>query len=409
MLLLWLTFSLTTKISLENRISLDINHTNFDITSHYVTIKTPTDHQPMETSSLSFTMPMHCITYYETHLAKNSLLQNITVNTLGECVAYCKYTKNCGVFSFHLLTKKCSFYPKSAEVRRNSRKKLHLATGQIDCVECLGDEKDIVEQSKNGIYIRSMENKCLAVTNTLVPSNKTKGFKLAWRSCWHADRWVFEWTERQFFNNKTKTLHKLLTISKFKSDWALEWHVSNGLHIVFLARKRAFTHKGILFRKSLSFKFETCIFEIQVPGVQISYLYFNEETYECLSGVRFALQNKNRVCPLKQFSVINGEAVNENKVPFFLPDSIVTVRCRPGYGILSQKFTSYQDVECSVNNLPKPCTSIEMREDEDWEAITIYLLLIIFVAITPLFCCMVAVVLRIFCRKKRAEEDIQGN
>ena len=75
--------------------------------------------------------------------------------------------------------------------------------------------------------------------------------------------------------------------------------------------------------------------------------------YNSLMSVNLKITVRNETCPLRRFVVKNGEVVNENKVPYFLPGETVIIRCQPGYVVKSFNYTSYQIVTCKERARPR--------------------------------------------------------
>ena len=91
------------------------------------------------------------------------------------------------------------------------------------------------------------------------------------------------------------------------------------------------------------------------------------DSYNSLTSVNLKIPVRNEKCPLRRFVVKNGEVVNENKVPYFLPGETVIIRCQPGYGVKSFNYTSYQIVTCKERARPRPCSLIKNRVERKSE------------------------------------------
>ena len=85
------------------------------------------------------------------------------------------------------------------------------------------------------------------------------------------------------------------------------------------------------------------------------------ESYNSLTSVNLKISVRNETCPIRRFIVKNGEVVNENKVPYFLPGETVIIRCQPGYGVKLFNHTSYQIVTCKERARPRPCSLVKTR------------------------------------------------
>ena len=132
-------------------------------------------------------------------------------------------------------------------------------------------------------------------------------------------------------------------------------------------------------------------------------------------SVNLKIPVRNEICPLRRFVVKNGEVVNENKVPYFLPGETVIIRCQPGYGVKSFNYTSYQIVTCKERARPRPCslvkTMVERRSEEELVKCKIYLVVIIVMSIMLLRGVLVSLARNCKCKARvsSGNDDLQND
>ena len=324
------------------KISISAGDANGDVT------------RPMTSFPLNGASQQQCVSYNGFYLNKTTLIIAIKVNTLKHCSNYCRFTRYCQMFSFHFGTRTCSLH-RQTPPKLGVKPYLNLAIGNMNCLECLGDINDIVEHSKSGILIEGRDRRCMTATNTEYNlANKTNGYKLKWGACHKADKWVMNWTSND---------RDFISISKLNSDWGLDGTFIPGYgYFAYLTKKEAISNKGLLIMRNSWIFGDECTFGMEGPLAdgRYKYLYFGDPAYHYMTmGLAFSVPIVNLTCHAKQFWVRNGELVNKNKLPFFLPNSSVTIRCKPGYGIKALGFLSYQDVTCAPNVRPRHCSRIE--------------------------------------------------
>ena len=137
--------------------------------------------------------------------------------------------------------------------------------------------------------------------------------------------------------------------------------------------------------------------------------------YNSLMSVNLKIPVRNEICPLRRFVVKNGEVVNENKVPYFLPGETVIIRCQPGYGVKSFNYTSYQIVTCKERARPRPCsvvkTMVERRSEEELVKCKIYLVVTIVMSIMLLRGVLVSLARNCKCKARvsSGNDDLQND
>ena len=319
-----------------------------------------------------------CITYDGAYLTTSSLIFSFSVSDLQSCWRYCRHDKQCVIFTFQVISRNCSLH-RMALPEYGVKPKRNLAIGSLDCLDCLEHDVDrVVERSKAGILIQNYNKKCLAASDYKVTVDNSEVIELNWGKCSQENLWIIYWTNHEQIGTKIGSVQ----ISKLNSTWGLDWKLKNKSqkYEVYLTKKQKIAKNHIILKKSTLFEEEPCKFSIEgIKDGMSSYLNFGAELRYFLNGITFSVLT-NYKCPFNQFLVKNGVIVSSNKLPYFLPDSTVTIRCHPGYGIKELNFSTYQDVKCSKNRRPKPCSRIKQGVVDERETKTIYLGL----ALTPL-------------------------
>ena len=295
---------------------------------------------------------------------KSGFIQGFKTEKIDQCWHYCKLTTDCKLFSFHVISRNCSLF---------SRDKLTTQQGffifcevvvaKMSCLECLGGAVKIIEWSQAGVLIEMPKSgKCLAVSKTKVngSGDGREGFELTSVSCPQGNLWEINQNDDQ----------KSYRISLLKSNWSLEWKLSthHSAGFVFLAKSSNNSGQILYMKKSNWMSWEICRFHILGSGGLILYNVQSPSPseYKSLISVGFKLPTDNKSCSLRRMQVKNGEVLNENNVPFFLPGSTVTIRCKPGFGFKALNYSSRRTVEC-VGNIRHSysCSNIRIREERD--------------------------------------------
>ena len=353
---------------------------NIDMSSNVTTDKTEfisvqTEHPPAIIGSNN-----SCIDYSVHNTPNKNFLQMFKIDDLKKCWNYCKHTRGCLFFSFQLITRRCSLYTKLSIVRHKSRD-FTLVVGDMICLQCLGNVDQVVNKSQTGLLIEREElGKCLAVSRTRVNLTDAAGFKLVWKYCSQASLWTMHY---RYDNNS-----RFVRVTLHDSDWGLETKIDpnskENSPSVYLALLKNTTRQIVSVDESLLMINEKCRFDFlgltMLDGNRVKWnLFFDAnfmESYNSLTSVNLKIPVRNEKCPLRRFVVKNGEVVNENKVPYFLPGETVIIRCQPGYGVKSFNYTSYQIVTCKERVRPRPCSLIknrvERRSEEEFGICKIY-------------------------------------
>ena len=360
-----------------------------------------------------------CIDYSVHNTPNQNFLHKFKIDDINKCWNYCKFTSSCLFFSFQLITRRCSLYSRLSIVPHKSRD-FTVVVGDLICLQCLGNVDQVVNKSQTGLVIEREElGKCLAVSRIRVNLTDAAGFKLVWRSCSQASLWTIHY---RYDNNS-----HFVRVTLHDTDWGLETKIDpNNLEnrpLVYLAPLKNTTRQIISLHESFLIKDKKCRFDFfaltMLDGDRVTWKIFFDTnamgSYDSLMSVNLKIPVRNETCPLRRFVVKNGEVVNENKVPYFLPGETVIIRCQPGYGVKSFNYTSYQIVTCKERSRPRTCslvkTRVERRSEEEFVKCKIYLVVIIVMSILLLRGVLVYLARNSRCKAKASSgnDDLQNN
>ena len=341
------------------------------------------------------------------------------IDDLNKCWNYCKLTSSCQFFSFQLITRRCSLYTKLSIVLYKTRD-FTLVVGDMICLQCLGNVDQVVSKSQTGLLIEREElGKCLAVSRTRVNLTDAAGFKLVWKSCSQASLWPIHYR----YDNNSHCVRVIL----HDSDWGLETKIYpksfENRPLVYLAPLKNTTRQIISLHESFLMIDKKCRFDFfaltMLDGDRVKWnLFFDTnalDSYNSLMNVNLKIPVRNEICPLRRFEVKNGEVVNENKIPYFLPGETVIIRCQPGYGVKSFNYSSYQIVTCKERVRPRPCslfeTRVKRRSEEEFVKCKIYLVVIVVMSILLLRGGLVYLARNCRCKARvsSGNDDLQNN
>ena len=343
---------------------------------------------------------------------KSGFIQSFKTEIIEQCWHYCKLTTDCKFFSFHIIPRKCSLFAHNYKTRVGVFEWSKVVAAQMNCLECLGDVENISVKSQAGVLIEIPESgKCLAVSRTKVNASVDAGerFKLALVSCSKGNLWKVNRNEDQ----------KSYRISLLESNWSLEWKLSPyGFGFVFLAKSSNNLRQKMYMDKSSWFPGTICRFSISGgddDGIESGgWLLYNIEIYfphtdNSLVSVSFILPTDNQSCSFKRMQVKNGVVLNDNNVPFLLPGSSETVRCKPGFGFKALNYSSHQTVECEENRRPNYfCSKIRISEEAD-DVILHKSYLLIIVLLSTFLCFSIALIVKGKLSNKVINDNKIGN
>lgn len=337
--------------------------------------------KPQTTTAIAVHLQSQCSIYDRKPYQHSDLYGPFKVNSVKECWSYCKLEGNCKHFSFHFLTSKChlfkEFFPSNITLRH-----LNTITVDLHCSECLGELKDVVEAaSTSKVLIKHQFTfKCLVVRYVKTQLNETRsGFQLVWKSCKNASLWLFHKSKHVYtLWGDQRTLVSIS--SDVGSNLALEWRpivVSETLKFteIFITERTNSSNQLFLLYDGLSVD-KDCVFELAGPHFKAGTMEGDHFKHLFVGsfGVRNGLNkiliqlpapSKENTCTIKQYKVNSSQVLNVNAVPYFLPGSLVTVKCKSGYGVGEMNFTSQQVVECGAGVPPRSCSLIMLHKRDE--------------------------------------------
>ena len=358
----------------------------------------------MKTSEPATVLLNNSCIFYDKEIITFSSVQTFRVDIFDVCWKYCRQSVKCDVIEFNILTRNCTMV-KHYQYTYKHPQTSNIALAELECLDCSGDWNRLVKDGKSGILIRhALQKKCLAVIDVNYTGrlghidNDTYNFKLSWEKCSEADLWILNSTESDYTSRGK--IFIAVHISLINTDWKLDWKKeTDGVAFVFLAKPAEITHKGMILEKNTLNSHNDCFFRLSGYKNHLMertlYLEPNPDRKELLKGLNMATISflaplTDKSCPLEQFSVKEGELVNNDQVPYFLSGATVTLRCKPGFGVKEFNYTSYQELECAEDVRPKPCSALLLTQDQDSMVCHVYLLIV------GILSCMVILQLVIF-------------
>ena len=84
------------------------------------------------------------------------------------------------------------------------------------------------------------------------------------------------------------------------------------------------------------------------------------------SLTQFVFENPTRhafsPCPISRFEIKNGDIFNERDLPFFLPETVVTIMCKKGFVVKGLNNSTVQQIRCERDVAVKPCVPTKERK-----------------------------------------------
>ena len=309
---------------------------------------------------------------------RSSVLKSFKTTGLQHCWRYCKVMGLCEVFVFHFITRDCSLY-KNKMLKYQLESGPDIAVGMLDCLECIGEVREVIEKSKSGVLIKMLQ-RCLSVERSENGTNYN--YRLSWKDCKGADLWKLSKIENDSGASNERVFYR---ISKMNSNLELNWMIKDGrLGMIFPDIKSNISIRSIHVDKSTTVFRSVCRFKIQaflddkVHPVHLNTLDGEFPSWP-LASVSFIAPFSQERCPLRQFSIKHGVFVNSDKVPYFLPGTLVPIQCKSGYGFKALNFTPFQRVICHKGARPLPCSVIKCGMDSNERELELLCLILVLV------------------------------
>ena len=315
-------------------------------------------------------------------LSNERRLQTFKTERMSVCWQYCSIKDGCAVFEYNVITRRCSLFPQIM-TKKSRVPKYTLAVAQMSCLDCLQSVEIVMEHSKHGVLIKNQSGKlCLSTrqksegTVSTKVDNSTR-VHLTWIPCSKADTWTLTRTGET--SNQSRENGAWVEVSKFNSSLVLDWELTpEEWALVYLTKKSSLSQNKIHFSRSYLYSGLGCRFRFLGFGMTLF------PKTGSLDGISILVPSAITKCPLQQFSVANGEVINENKVPYFLEGSSVSIQCRTGFGVKALNYSYRQVIRCSQGIRPRPCstlTPVNKREHSVTPDMEIYLGIIVVLSV----------------------------
>ena len=327
-------------------------------------------------------------------------LKSFTTPGLVTCQEYCRNIPSCSAFTFTVTSPEtiCHIFQEGYE---NYTPHIGSVSANASCLVRAGCEKGrLVEESqKRGVYMQHhYSRKCLA-------ANHKEEDSLGWKECKYADLWEITEMPDGFYK-----------VQRHGSDDCLAW--LEWSHATSLRLGQLQTCNSSL---SQLFSISTAVASLPVVDDACTWTILDPDDFyisvkrqrmvnehTALISVRFATTTADQKC--KKFDVPHGTVLVEPSLPFHLPDSVIYIRCDPGYGMKGN--STYeplqppeQHVTCSPDFLPPVCSKAKKsKKSDNLDQFNLYkALLVVFVPLALSGLLVQAVV--IFSYKKRLLKD----
>ncbi|KAL5268189.1 hypothetical protein ACHWQZ_G002147 [Mnemiopsis leidyi] len=253
----------------------------------------------------------------------NITLDQFSSDTLEQCSEYCRYFAGCNYLAYRAVTSQCFLFPEPPSLPFNS-----TVYGESQCmreVEMSGrDPLKIVRKIYFGkltpeVLIKNLHtSKCLNVVDY-------EPKRLSWGSCSNSSIWE-------------------ITPVTFKETWKVIVKHAQSQKCI----KASPTMFGVTATLAKCTKNPAQILEVlnmlwesyrnpymQYFGLELSkryqIIYFCDDCTGTLQNVTFeSIRDHKQPC---QKDIEQGEILSKTSGPFFLPGSIIEVRCNPGYQV----------------------------------------------------------------------------
>ena len=313
------------------------------------------------------------------------VIANFSAESIDSCKMYCWYHKTCRSFTVDFQSSTCSLYYNFPFLTEPSLDAKHCSFDVIGDIECL----------KN--YERSPSVPCRTIESTLktsedlggvliqdVYSRQCLGFgrrsiEIKWIDCTNGITWKLKKiTNRTEYETKMKLLQSdspgnCLEVRKDNTtmqdgivvDTVATCQDDNEDQLFEIASG---TFYSLINRVDSAENDNNCFFSIMSNKTYItlasSSVYLNTLTF-LLPVEHLALCKRNKI------KIPNGQV--ESKLPFYLPGSNISVRCKPGYGFKEFDFHPALNITCqNEKKRGLKCDKLDAKPSENPPLITIF-------------------------------------
>ncbi|KAL5265778.1 hypothetical protein ACHWQZ_G006476 [Mnemiopsis leidyi] len=348
-----------------------------------------------------------------------------------ECLECCRLMKKCLLFYFNHHTQYCYTFS-NTDVLSDARKTKDAFSGigQKGCFKYFKNCSDIeftlaATGLTSGIILKAANGrKCFNVAQHYIRSNGHRFRAARWDGCRTPDRWniakipggseeylsiavSLEGTDECLSNlfSSNTTLDILYLTTCQKDDPSQQFSLMKDKYVscaFFLGNSSSTTNTDM---------------ESQTPRFFRDILFSPAEQPKVMIKKSFTLERALRSpCRMKEMTVQNGFVLHPENLPFFLPGSSMTLRCKPGYGFKdgdSGSYTTEVEILCQ-HNLTSQWKCSPMHQERELLAKNtqnVYYPIVVVLSVGLVFVLVSALIERYKMRKKivKLREAVQEN
>ena len=274
---------------------------------------------------------------YHTDQANSSIslstlpLDKFLSDSLEQCSEYCRYSNNCNFMAYQSQTSQCYFFQEPTRLPLNS-----TVYGSSSCLSDVEMSKKYPMRVLTDIYLGKRGPQLLIKdVHTLkclkVEKGEASTYALSWGPCTNSSMWkVTPLSYREAWRVTVKHVQtqkcikasaypfgKVATLAKCTKNPSQILEVLNGMS-----------------ESSVSRSIDYVTLELTKKYLLIN---FCEDCANALQNLTFeTLKDHQEPCQ-KDIEIKNGRVVSKTGAPFFLPGTLIQVRCDPGYQVSGEE------------------------------------------------------------------------
>ena len=291
--------------------------------------------------------------------ALGQLMANLSVESMEACKMYCWYHKQCQLFAFNTQTSACSLYNFFQHTENSSFQEYNPSfdvTGIISCFMNLEESPSVPCRTIESAVKTSqdLEGVLLQDSNSRLCFGFGRSMELKWKDCQMAIPWIFE-EKTDAIRKETKfKLRRADSLGSCLEVGSDSYNVGQTIASLATCQMDNVNQLFEMTRGSLNQLSKTmdpegndkkCYFSIMSEK---RFIYPGSSEDIPLNLLRVLLPVEHlALCQRNKFKVPNGQV--EGKLPFYLPGSNISVRCKPGFGFVEFDFQSALNITCQNN------------------------------------------------------------
>ena len=317
------------------------------------------------------------------------LIAAFSVQSTAACKMYCWYHKSCRSFTVNIQTSACGLYSAFPFIKNKELSKFDCnktvtptfdSVGVITCLQNLEKSPSVpcrtvktlikASQESGGVLIKDV------VTSRCLGFGKMKDLK--WKDCTLAVPWQLEEIDQETSNGKGIKIKNLRADSRNSCLTVTMTAMDRCLLTVLDCQERNASQVfqfTVGTRNNLSYMTDpkgnenTCFFAI--TSGEFTVWTDSSSGAVPLSLLRILLPSEHlALCQRNQLDLPYGMV--QGKMPFYLPGSNVSVKCKPGYGFKKFNFESALNITCRNERTRAPkCVKVEAKPRDEFPLVSI--------------------------------------